>query len=105
MVIDAAHLQRQRDWSTKTFGPGDRTYGIMKHIEKEFDEIVNDPTDAKEWIDVAILALDGAWRAGLEPQEIIDALIEKQSINEKRTWPDWRQFTYGEAIEHVRTES
>jgi hypothetical protein len=102
MVIDAAHLQRQREWSKKTFGPGDRTRGIMNHIIKEFIEIDLDPTDGKEWCDVVILALDGAWRAGMQPQEIIDWLIEKQGINEKREWPDWTQFTDREAIEHVK---
>jgi hypothetical protein len=100
--IDAAHLQHQRDWSTQTFGPGDRTIGIMAHIEKEFAEILLDPTDGKEWCDVVILALDGAWRAGMQPQEIIDWLIEKQSINERREWPDWKTFTNGEAIEHIK---
>lgn len=101
-VIDATHLQKQREWSEKTFGPGDRTIGIMAHIEREFQEILADPTDGKEWCDVVILALDGAWRAGMEPQEIIDWLIEKQDINEGRSWPDWTKFTHGEAIEHDR---
>jgi hypothetical protein len=103
-VIDASHLQRQRQWSERTFGPGDRTIGIMAHINKEFEEIIADPTDGKEWCDVVILALDGAWRSGMQPQEIIDWLIEKQGINEKRSWPDWTKFTHGEAIEHNREE-
>lgn len=100
--IDAKHLARQRAWSEKTFGPGKRTEGIVNHIKFELDEILADPLDIMEWVDVIILALDGAWRAGWEPQEIITAIKQKQLINEQRDWPDWSQFTEGEAIEHER---
>lgn len=101
-TIDAAHLDRQREWSERTFGPGARVGGIVKHIRKELDEITANPTDVEEWIDVVILALDGAWRAGGEPQQIIDTLIAKQAKNEARTWPDWRTLTENDAIEHER---
>ena len=96
------HLIRQQKWSEKTFGPGPRPYGICNHIRKELREIEEFPNDLSEWIDVAILALDGAWRAGYGPDEIIGGLIRKQEINEGRKWPDWRQFTNGEAIEHIK---
>lgn len=101
-IIDATHLDHQREWSTKTFGPGRRTKGVVDHIRKELKEIEADPTDVMEWVDVVILALDGAWRAGGEPQEIIDAIIAKQAKNEAREWPDWRTMSEDEAIEHVR---
>lgn len=102
-VIDAAHLERQRAWSRETFGPGTRSNGVLDHIRKELLEIEADPLDVKEWVDVIILAFDGAWRAGWEPQEILDAIIAKQSKNEGRTWPDWRTFSPDVAIEHDRT--
>lgn len=102
LTIDIAHLARQREWSERTFGPGPRVGGIVKHIRKELDEITANPTDVEEWIDVVILALDGAWRAGSEPQQIINALIAKQAKNEARTWPDWRTLTEDDAIEHER---
>lgn len=100
-TIDAAHLQRQREWSEATFGPGARVGGVLAHIRKELTEIEDDPTDVTEWIDVVILALDGAWRSGASPQQIIDALKAKQARNEARTWPDWREYDQDEAIEHV----
>lgn len=100
--IDANHLARQKAWSEKTFGPGERTHGVIAHIKKELDEIEADPSDIMEWVDVLILAFDGAWRVGWEPQEIIDAIKLKQQLNEQREWPDWRQFTNGEAIEHIK---
>ncbi|MGE7139179.1 dATP/dGTP pyrophosphohydrolase domain-containing protein, partial [Luteibacter sp. NPDC031894] len=99
----AAHLQRQRDWSGKTFGPGSRSQGVVDHIRKELKEIEADPGDLKEWIDVVILALDGAWRSGAQPQEIIDALVSKQTKNEGRVWPDWRTADPNKAIEHDRS--
>jgi hypothetical protein len=103
-TIDAAHLAHQREWSERTFGPGPRTKGVLDHIRKELKEIEDDPADVKEWVDVVILALDGAWRAGWEPQEIIDAIKAKQARNEARTWPDWRAMSEDQAIEHDRSD-
>lgn len=101
--IDAAHLANQRRWSENTFGPGNRTLGVIDHIRKELDEIEADPLDVFEWVDVIILAFDGAWRAGWEPQQIIDAIREKQARNEARMWPDWRTAPADKAIEHIET--
>ena len=95
------HLLRQRLWSEKTFGPGYRG-GVIDHIRKELVEIEAAPTDLMEWIDVVILALDGAWRAGHSPAAIIEALVAKQTKNEKRQWPDRRTLPTGVAIEHKR---
>lgn len=96
------HLARQRAFSEQTFGPGMRTQGVIDHIRKELLEIEAAPADLSEWIDVAILALDGAWRTGATPQQIIEALVAKQDKNEARQWPDWRIVPDGQAIEHVR---
>lgn len=101
-VIDADHIENQRAFSARTFGPGLRTQGLIDHISKELKEIENQPTDVEEWVDIIILALDGAWRAGGEPQQIIDTLKMKQAKNESRKWPDWRSVPEGQAIEHER---
>lgn len=101
--INAQHLRRQRAWSLDTFGPGERTLGVIDHIRKELDEVAAAPDDASEWADIVILALDGAMRAGIEPQDVIDAVIAKQAKNEAREWPDWRGLPADRAIEHVRT--
>lgn len=97
------HLQRQQDFSLRTFGPGKRTDGLIDHITKELVEIKTKPNDVEEWVDVVLLALDGAWRAGYLPEEICAAIQEKLERNEKRTWPDWRTAEPGKAIEHVRS--
>lgn len=99
-----AHLKRQLEWSLKTFGPGDRTEGVIDHICKELAEVSAKPGDLEEWIDVVILALDGAWRAGHAPEQIISQLVAKQAKNELRKWPDWRTAEPGKAIEHVKEE-
>lgn len=102
-AITVEHLERQRTFSIKTFGPGRRTKGVLDHIRKELTEIEADPDDLNEWVDVIILAFDGAWRHGWEPGEIIDAIKAKQAKNEARTWPDWRTMSEDEAIEHDRS--
>lgn len=100
------HLHRQREFSLRTFGPGDitdRVAGLIDHIKKELAEIAQEPTKLDEWIDVVILAFDGAWRVGATPMQIAQALQAKQIKNEARKWPDWRTAEPGKAIEHDRT--
>lgn len=96
------HLHRQRNWSEQIFGPGSRAQGVIDHIRKELIEIEDDPTDLREWIDVVILALDGAWRSGASPTDIIEALSAKQLKNERRQWPDWRTADPDKAIKHIK---
>jgi len=98
------YLYRQMLWSKKTFGPGQRTDAILDHIQKELKEIVAEPNDLEEWIDVLMLALDGAWRAGYSPEQVVAKLEFKRRKNEKRKWPDWRTSDPTKAIEHVRTK-
>lgn len=102
LAIDASLLHRQRRFSLRAFGPGSRPKAVVDHIEKELAEVLADPGDLEEWIDVMILAADGAWRAGYEPEEIIDAYVAKLEKNEGREWPDWREADPEKAIEHVR---
>lgn len=111
-----AHLIRQIGFSFNTFGPGNRTQGVIDHIKKELREIEGEPHSVEEWIDVAILALDGAWRAqlggyqnrlpresvALAADQIIATLVAKQARNEARTWPDWRTADPNRAIEHQK---
>lgn len=97
-----AHLRRQRAFSARIFGPGARTTGVLDHIRKELREIEAKPDDLSEWIDVVLLACDGAWRAGYTPEQIAEALAAKLARNEAREWPDWRTADPDKAIEHVK---
>lgn len=99
----AEFIKHQKDFSSRAFGPNFRWKGIVEHIRKELKEIESNPTDLFEWIDVAILALDGAWRAGYEPEQICLALNEKLEKNKSRSWPDWRELLEDGVIEHDRT--
>jgi hypothetical protein len=74
MAFDArAFLTEQFDFSDKTFGPGQRSEGVLAHIAKELLEIEQDPFDRVEWIDVVLLANDGTRRAG----HSLDAMLEQ----------------------------
>jgi len=96
------HLELQKKWSLETFGPGPKTLGLIDHIKKELQEIQAEPHDLEEWIDVVILAFDGAIRAGHEPEKIVDALVKKTVTNMLRKWPDWRTADPDKAIEHIK---
>lgn len=98
-----AHLRRQAEFSERTFGPGARVDGVTDHITKELTEVRESGGALSEWVDVIILGLDGAWRSGASPEQIVAAIEAKQAKNEGRKWPDWRTAIPGKAIEHDRT--
>ena len=98
------HLQRQHAFSQNTFGPGERTAAVCEHIRKELEEIEAAPHDVVEWADLLMLAFDGAIRAGCTPAQVCAAMSQKLSINERRTWPDWRTADLSKPIEHTRPE-
>lgn len=100
--ITSDDIDHQRAWSDETFGPGERAKGVVKHIGKELAEIEADPSDIKEWVDVIILAIDGATRQGHSGTDLLDAYHAKMQENQQREWPDWRLFSEDEPIEHVR---
>ena len=93
-------LAKQKSWSSVTFGHGLRTGGLIDHIQKELAEIRANPHDLEELIDVIILALDGYWRHGGEPNSIMDGLIAKWEKNFARQWPT--PTSEDIAVEHVR---
>ena len=51
-----------------------------------------------------ILAFDGAWRAGHNPEIIAVTLLSKMAENMRREWPDWREVGEDNPIEHIRRE-
>lgn len=99
-------LRQQKRWSAETFGPGQRTDGILAHITKEIVEVRDQPDDLEEWIDLVILAFDGAWRSGynVTPEAIVSMLNYKYEKNFGRRWPDWRTAPEDQPIEHIEDE-
>lgn len=96
-----AYLIRQWEWSRRTFGDGKRTLGIIDHIRKELREVEAQPADLSEWIDLAILAMDGYWRHGGKPEGFMADLQAKQDRNFARKWPE--PTSEDVAVEHVRS--
>lgn len=93
------YINQHIGWSAEAFGPGEKHIGLIRHIEKELREIEEDPKDIKEWVDVIILAIDGAWRQGHSAEAIWEALKAKQAVNIGREWP--QGVPDDEPIEHI----
>lgn len=102
------YLKRQQGWFLKTFGPGDRDTGLIKHIAGELEEIKDSPGDIEEWVDVIILGIEGALRNAKADTdigkvlEVVDCLQMKQDKNFAREWPDWTKADLDKPIEHVK---
>lgn len=99
----ATFFDAKAAWSRETFGPANRYDGVVAHIRKELDEILAQPDDLEEWVDVVLLAMDGAWRsAGAHGERFVAALTAKDAKNRARTWPDWRTLAPDTISEHVK---
>lgn len=95
-------VSEQRDFSLPTFGPGYHTNRLIDHIKSELEEVAERPLDLEEWVDVVLLALDGAWRTGATAFEIEDALFAKLHKNQyEREWPDIEDTDPDRAVEHI----
>lgn len=94
----------QKEWSEKTFGSYMERgpVGPLKHIMKECQEAVDDPTDIEEYADILILWLDSVWRAGFGLLPVIKAAQKKMEVNKTRKFS---APTADEPMEHVRDGS
>jgi hypothetical protein len=80
-------FRKQFQWSRATFGEGYRMVAILQHIRDELAEVKAKPDDPVEWIDVALLALDGAWRCrNLDADSVMALMVEKMRKNRTRKW-------------------
>ena len=88
------YLQRQMVWSEQAFGPGDRTEGVMKHLESEINEVrqapFGSPERLEELADLMILTMDAVWRNGFTATQFYHALEAKQAKNKAREWGPWQ---------------
>jgi len=101
-----SHLERQRAFSERAFGPSSfkNHIGPLNHLKKEIQEALDEPEDHLEWADIILLGFDAAMRAGHTPLDICTAIGVKQGINERRDWPDWRGTDPDNPIEHIRED-
>ena len=81
------YMALQWQWSRQTFGNEYRLEQLITHIRKELDEVERSPDDRFEWIDIALLALDGYNRCGGGTTwSLMNDLLSKQSKNFSRKW-------------------
>lgn len=98
------YIRTHVEWSDRTFGVGDHTEGLLKHIQKEIEEVREiSPYSITEWVDIIILAIDGAHRQGYSPMQIASMLIEKQNINANRKYP--KITNPDEPTEHIQEDN
>lgn len=98
----SGYIEKTANFSAKTFGNGYRTTGICEHIRQELEEIRENPNDLFEWVDVIILALDGATNRGFTPKQITEALEVKLAVNICRNWPSIAEQEEGKPINHIK---
>jgi len=73
------------EFTEKTFGKG-TVKGKITHLAEELEEVLADPDDRHEWADCMILLLGAARCAGLDMNDLHQAMQEKMDINRKRKW-------------------
>jgi predicted small metal-binding protein len=82
-----ALIAAYRDWNFATFGDEKpRIKRIVEHIRSELKEVLADPYDILEWVDVMLFAWQGALRTGHSPEAIVLRTREKMKKNEGRRW-------------------
>lgn len=97
-------VQDQAAWSEANFGSTEERgpIGPLKHMAKEINELLENPTDPHEYADLLILLLDSSRRAGIDAIDLIAFALDKMELNKKRKWS---KPVEGEPCEHIRTES
>lgn len=96
----ARFFDEKAAWSRGEFGV--EYAGVLGHLEKEFKEVSAKPSDLEEWVDIVLLALDGASRhAGATGEEFVVALQAKQQKNRARRW---LKSSEDGVMEHDRSE-
>ncbi len=90
------------EWSQETFGSDTELgpIGALKHLQKEADEAMDDPSDVMEYADMLLLLIDSARRAGHTWDGLVNAADEKlHTVLKSRTYPKPKD---GEPSFHVK---
>jgi len=84
-ILSRAHA----DWSQKTFGADvvRGPIGALQQLAKEAMEAAALPTDKTEYAACMLLVLDASRRAGIDPQQLVDAAQAKLEVCRLRTQP------------------
>ncbi|MDE2105557.1 MAG: DUF550 domain-containing protein [Patescibacteria group bacterium] len=85
--------------------PDCTAFSLLREIEWSVSLLKSSGPDLMlTWMLLVDRATDGARLAGFTDEQIVEALVAKQTKNEGRVWPDWRTMSADQAIEHVRNE-
>lgn len=87
------------EWSQATFGDVGPV-GPLKHLSKEALEAAAEPGDLSEWADMQFLLWDAQRRAGINDEQITQAMMEKLEVNKARKWPEPKD---GEPRLHIKS--
>lgn len=87
------------EWSDATFGPGQRTEGMIAHLALEVQELKESPESIKEYADCFMLLIDVAGSVGFNMDDLVRATFDKLEVNKKRKWGPTNEDG---SVEHVR---
>ena len=93
--------QEHAEWSRTTFGADDvrGPTGPLKHLAKEVQECLANPTDLEEYADLMFLTFDACRRAGFTLPALVKEMWRKLEVNKNRKWGP---PTIDGAVEHIR---
>lgn len=88
-------------WSSVAFGDDKirGPIGPLKHLAKEVEECLADPTDLEEYADLLFLVFDATRRAGFTYFDFVNAVRTKLRKNMARKWPSAKK---DEPVEHEK---
>jgi len=91
-------------WSQETFGSDEikGPLGSILHLQKEINELLENPKDIKEYADVLLLTLDASRRAGFDIVTLLEATSEKLQENKTRKWNLLNRKNIDEPVEHQK---
>ncbi len=89
------------DWGAKTFGDHRRSKvpGILKHLEEEIEELLEDPDSAEEQADCLMLIFQLSRATGVDLEK---AVLDKLEINKRRKWARIPGVGYSKHVEEGR---
>ena len=99
-----SEIQRLQDeigeWADETFGPKSSPRPALLHLQKEVQEVLDNPDDKVEYADCLMILLDAYRNAGGTADELVAIAFNKLEVNKQREWgpPDENGV-----CEHVRT--
>jgi hypothetical protein len=78
-------MDAHREFARQAF-PGQTVEGVIRHFERELEEVYAAPKDPMEIADCLLLLIDIANRAGISAGALVECGFTKLEINRTRIW-------------------